>query len=124
MKHRLALLFKDSSTQKTTDCNMLYGWGDDTYGELGEHCENVSLNIPRILQFFKSLKILQISTGARHSVVIDKDNNMYCMGDNSEDQCAISARRAPHPVKILKDIQIEKIFSGENHNFGLGTEKG
>lgn len=47
-----------------------------------------------------------ISTGARHTLALDKDGNIYAMGDNSEDQCAISGRRANQPEKILKDFKV------------------
>ncbi len=44
------------------------------------------------------------------------------MGDNSEDQCAISGRRAYAPEKILKDFIAKDIFSGDSHNIAVSEE--
>ena len=44
------------------------------------------------------------------------------MGDNSEDQCAISGRRANQPEKILKDFKAVKIVSGSSHNVAVSNE--
>lgn len=41
------------------------------------------------------------------------------MGDNSENQCAISGRRAYMPEKILKNFKAEQILSGEAHNIAV-----
>lgn len=44
------------------------------------------------------------------------------MGDNSEDQCAISGRRTNTPEKVLKEFDAVKIFAGESHNVALSKE--
>jgi len=45
------------------------------------------------------------------------------MGDNSEDQCAISGRRANQPEKILKEFDATDIYAGDSHNVALSVEK-
>jgi alpha-tubulin suppressor-like RCC1 family protein len=44
------------------------------------------------------------------------------MGDNSEDQCAISGRRANEPEKILKDFDAVDIYSGDSHNIAVSDD--
>jgi alpha-tubulin suppressor-like RCC1 family protein len=44
------------------------------------------------------------------------------MGDNSEDQCAISGRRAYLPEKILKDFVAIDIIAGDSHNIAVSEE--
>lgn len=44
------------------------------------------------------------------------------MGDNSEDQCAISGRRANVPEKILKDFKVKEIYAGDSHNVTLSED--
>lgn len=44
------------------------------------------------------------------------------MGDNSEDQCAISGSRANAPELIMKDFPVTDIYSGESHNLALSED--
>jgi hypothetical protein len=44
------------------------------------------------------------------------------MGDNSEDQCAISGRRAYEPEKILKDFDAVDIYAGDSHNIAVSDD--
>lgn len=39
-------------------------------------------------------------------MVLDTSGNIFAMGDNSEDQCALSGRRANKPEKILNDFKV------------------
>lgn len=45
------------------------------------------------------------------------------MGDNSEDQCAISGRRANAPEKISKDFKVTQIYAGDSHNVTVSHDK-
>jgi alpha-tubulin suppressor-like RCC1 family protein len=74
----------------------LYGWGDGTYGELGIQ-ENLPIEKPVKIPYFQNINIIKIAAGARHTIVLDAEGSIYAMGDNSEDQCAISGRRAYEP---------------------------
>ena len=62
----------------------MFGWGDGTYGELGIQ-ENLPIEQPVSIPFFENMKIVQIATGARHTLALDRDGNIFAMGDNSED---------------------------------------
>ena len=44
------------------------------------------------------------------------------MGDNSEDQCAISGRRANEPEVILKDFLATDIFAGDSQNVAVSSD--
>ncbi len=96
----------------------IYGWGDGTYGELGV-TDDLPIEQPTQLQFFADKGIKHVATGARHTLVVDREGNIYAMGDNSEDQCAISGRRANAPEKILKAFKASKVFAGESHNIAV-----
>lgn len=101
----------------------VYGWGDGTYGELGMQ-DNLPIEKPMKIPFFENRKVAKIDSGARHTIVLDKDGNIFAMGDNSEDQCAISGRRANEPELILKDFKAVDIYAGDSHNIAISEEGG
>ncbi|XP_026851118.1 uncharacterized protein LOC6588667 [Drosophila persimilis] len=54
----------------------LYMWGWGVYGQLGQgSCENIAT--PQLVSFFKYKKILQISLGHAHSLVMCQASNSY-----------------------------------------------
>ena len=62
-------------------------------------------------------KISKIAVGARHSLVLLKDGNLYAFGDNSDGQCTGFCTRYTTPTKIIfdKKERIIDIFCGYNH---------
>ena len=40
---------------------------------------------PIILPFFRDIDVVQVAVGARHSLALDKEGEIYVMGDNSEE---------------------------------------
>ena len=53
---------------------------------------------------------------------MDSEGTIYAMGDNSEDQCAISGRRAYAPEKILKDFIATDLHAGDSHNIAVSED--
>jgi len=99
---------------------VVYGWGDGTYGELGQS-NKLPYEKATILPYFDKVKINHIAAGARHSLFLDSQGSIWAMGDNSEDQCAISGRRAIVPEKILKDFIAVKVVAGASHNVAVSS---
>ncbi|KAH8294765.1 hypothetical protein KR018_002629, partial [Drosophila ironensis] len=59
----------------------LYMWGWGVYGQLGQgSCENIAT--PQLVSFFKYKKILQISLGHAHSLVLCEASNSYKEANN------------------------------------------
>ncbi len=60
--------------------------------------------------------ICKIATGARHSLVLLKNGELYAFGDNSDGQCTGYTTRYPTPVKINFDNRekIIDVYSGYN----------
>ena len=67
----------------------LYGWGDGTYGELGDP-DMVEVYAPRKIPYFdnKNINAKYVSCGLRHSCVVSSKGEIFTFGDNTEDQCA------------------------------------
>ncbi|XP_050340209.1 uncharacterized protein LOC126766471 isoform X2 [Bactrocera neohumeralis] len=75
---------------------LLYTWGWGIYGQLGHgNCENVAE--PKIVAFFKTKKVLQVSLGHAHSVVLCQTANnpnateLYVFGSNHFGQLGIGS---------------------------------
>ena len=65
--------------------------------------------------------IKKITTGARHSMILLSNGDLFAFGDNSEGQCTGNNTRYVNPIKIELDARekIVDVFSGYNHNLIL-----
>ena len=78
--------------------------------------------------FFKDrgLYIQKISTGARHSMVLCTNGELYCFGDNSDGQCSGFEKVVDEPTLIEfedEDEFIVDIKAGFNHSIAKGLSK-
>ena len=98
------------------DDGCLYGLGDNTYGELGNKKMKCDL-FQKIPTNFES-KIKEISSGARHLLILLENGDLYCMGDNSEGQCFSYSLRLSEPIKVELETNLKVVhcFSGTTHN--------
>jgi len=81
-----------------------------------------------INSFFKDrgLNIQKISTGARHSMVLCSNGELYCFGDNSDGQCSGFEKVVDEPTLIEfedEDEFIIDIKAGFNHSIAKGLSK-
>lgn len=105
----------------------MYVLGNNTYGELGiENC--VFLDKPYRLKFFDSLtgKAVKIAAGARNSLVLLDNGELYSFGDNSDGQCTGSEARYPTPYKVHFEYRdkIIDIYSSYSHCIALSGKLG
>lgn len=96
----------------------VYSWGDNTYGELGVNSNTRNVESPSLVPFFREKKVKDIAAGARHSLVLDFEGNLYAFGDNSEGQCGFEARRAyvPESVLVGEIGHISAVWAGDSHS--------
>jgi alpha-tubulin suppressor-like RCC1 family protein len=78
--------------------------------------------------FFKErgLTIQKVSTGARHSMVLCTNGELYCFGDNSDGQCSGFEKIVDEPTLIEfedEDEIIIDIKAGFNHSIAKGLSK-
>ena len=74
----------------------------------------------------KGLKIKKLSTGARHSMVLCTNGELYCFGDNSDGQCSGFEKVINEPTLIEfedEDEFIIDINAGFNHSIAKGLSK-
>lgn len=96
----------------------IYGIGDNTYGELGPMKLSEEKFSP--LKFAKiSSPIKKICCGARHTVFLLNNGEVFAMGDNSLGQCYGFDSRIGMPIKVELNYEKGKVvdvFCGYSHN--------
>lgn len=70
----------------TDENDRLYGWGDDTKGQLALSADESYATFPKVIPYFADKKIKYCDGGDTHSVAIDYDGHIYTFGDNSSSQ--------------------------------------
>ena len=119
--------------------NIIYAVGHNDYSEFGikeEDLINASSNKNKTVIDFKegevfenkffqtnNLVIKKISTGARHSLVLCNNGQLYCFGDNSDGQCCGLEKIVNVPTLIRFDDCDEVIVdikAGFNHSIAKG----
>jgi alpha-tubulin suppressor-like RCC1 family protein len=120
--------------------DIIYAIGHNDYCEFGIKDEDLSqavLNVPHSPneylkkgetfenRFFKNnkLKITKISSGARHSLVLCENGQVYCFGDNSDSQCCGLEKIVSVPTLVrFNDVNefIVDIKAGFNHSIAKG----
>ncbi|KAH3766686.1 ADPribosylation factor subfamily protein [Pelomyxa schiedti] len=86
----------------------LYSWGCGLAGQLG-HADEVSVRIPKMLTFFSTYKVREVSCGANHSLVVVEPGQLFSFGDNLHGQLGVGdneGRNTPTFVSCLQsDVQ-------------------
>lgn len=89
------------------DKDRLYGWGDNTFGQLGALSSRTSrsqaiVSTPRGLSLhWKGKSIKQVQGGAQHTVILIYSGLVMTMGNNDVGQLGVSSITSPstsHPV--------------------------
>ena len=95
----------------------VYAWGDNYYGQLGWDYYNSSSNRPVRVVFANGVTpltcVIGVSAGANSSLALDKFRHVWCWGDNTCDQLAITitSNCSTFPAKLYNPI-----FYGENED--------
>jgi alpha-tubulin suppressor-like RCC1 family protein len=100
----------------TLDKGILYSIGNNTYGELG--VDNIALTNNKLFKLKPFTQpISKIAVGARHSLILLKNGDLYSFGDNSDSQCTGFNSRISLPTKVMwaPPDTIVDVYSGYNH---------
>lgn len=93
--------------------------GDNTYGELGiDNISTIEKPTRVTFKFNNGVGIKKLAVGARHTLILLENGELYAFGDNSEGQCTGFSTRYPSPAKIDFDHKekIIDVYSGYSHN--------
>jgi len=86
----------------------LLSWGWGIHGQLG-HDDTEIVYEPKLIKYFKKRKVVDVSAGYCHSIVLDSDGLVYSFGSNVYGQLGCGAeakvkkRNLPEPIYLIDD---------------------
>lgn len=105
-----------------TDDGRAYGWGVNNFGQLGwrDNSGHAAVNIPKSVRQLSSKRVVQISCGKQHTLVLLHDGSIYSMGDNSFGQLGIGTYEPtfePTEISSLRGLPIAQVVATGWHSF-------
>ena len=106
---------------------MIYAWGDDTYGELGNNStaqSNVPVKVSSPLGIFSNSSVTAVAAGQSHSLAL-QNGNVYTWGDNSYGQLgnnSTAQRNVPGNVSSANGFinsGVTAVAAGAYHSLAL-----
>eukprot|EP01084_Bolivina_argentea_P130910 231100_1 len=77
--------------------------------------------------FSSNIKVVDIECGAKHSLIIDDNGNLYSFGGNSYGECGIGKKgkdiESPTLIETLKQKKMVGIKCGANHSYAFDDQK-
>lgn len=104
----------DVDSLAVTSTGLLYSWGDNHYGQLGDASTQDS-NIPVLVKFRKGIKIVAAGTSYNYSMALSSAGQVYAWGYDGSGQLGVgdyTASEIPRPVKLPHGTKVAKIANG------------
>ncbi|KAG6464463.1 hypothetical protein O3G_MSEX014531 [Manduca sexta] len=102
-----------------TDGGQVYTWGNGDGYRLG-HGNLESLKVPKQIEAFQGVKIVDVSLGASHGLALAADGTLYAWGTHERAQIL---RPVPQPVQVFNtSFKANGVSSGSTHIFVWSEE--
>jgi alpha-tubulin suppressor-like RCC1 family protein len=113
------------------DGKHIWTFGNNRYGQLGLE-DNLDKNVPTEIQREEDVKIISVSCGGFHTVLLSDDDRIWTFGDNFYGQLGhgdIEERYVPTEIQrningLHKDVRIIDISCGSKHTVLLSDDGG
>jgi alpha-tubulin suppressor-like RCC1 family protein len=112
-----------------TNCGEVYAWGANGSGQIGNGCNDEYQLILMKVKCFNNERVVMISCGYWHSMVLTECGHVYSWGYNSSGQLGIGNTvnsNEPKFVTVIDEnkcnVFIEKISCGRNHSLLLSSD--
>ncbi len=110
--------------------NVIYGWGSDSYGELGNGSAPVWETTPVPVSMPKGVIPAQIAAGYDHSLAIDTNGNLYAWGTNANGELGTGSATVcfdcfsdiPVSVSLASGVKATAIAGGSSHSLAIGSD--
>ncbi len=104
----------DIDSLAVTSTGLLYSWGDNHYGQLGDASTQDS-NVPVRVHFPKGVKIVAAGVSYNYAMALTSGGQVYAWGYNGSGQLGngdYTASEVPRPVKLPRGTKVVKIANG------------
>ena len=102
---------------------LVYCWGDDAFGQLGDGSAGEPRAIPEIIH--GGFAALELAAGDVHTCARTTASTASCWGDNSYGQSGIEATSTDTPTPVQGGLQmLETLAAGARHTCGIFTSLG
>uniref|UniRef100_A0A6B2KW11 Protein kinase domain-containing protein n=1 Tax=Arcella intermedia TaxID=1963864 RepID=A0A6B2KW11_9EUKA len=97
-----------------TDEGQLYGFGENSFGQLGLACKETQFR-PRLVAAFGEKKVVDVECGLYHTMVLTDNGQLYSFGSNSYGQLGLGTtfdHDSPQLVSFFSNKKIKKLCCG------------
>jgi len=106
------------------DHGQIYGFGNNSYGQLGLGITDLSKSIPKQIKFPTSkVFITQVACGKEHTLALSSVGQIFCWGRNTHGQLGLGNKServiTPKLITSLVDCPIYKICAGSYHSVAI-----
>jgi len=100
----------------------VYGWGENTQGQLGLSDTTNRLR-PEQIKALRSMGATKIAAGRNHSLVISQKGLLLAFGSNNHGQCGVDSevKVQPQPIVVerLRELRTVDVCGGFAHTLAL-----
>ncbi|XP_052894618.1 probable E3 ubiquitin-protein ligase HERC4 [Anopheles moucheti] len=110
-----------------TNNGELYGWGSNSYGQLGIGTTNEKVPTPTLIKSLAGVPIAFIACGGNHSFVVSKSGAIFGWGKNTFGQLGLNdlnSRCYPTQLRTLRSLGVRYISCGDDFSVFLTNEGG
>ncbi|KAL5242836.1 hypothetical protein ACI65C_010246 [Semiaphis heraclei] len=110
-----------SHTIVSTENNIVYGFGDNSDGQLGQSVADVSYSdVPIEVTRFNDKNIIQLSAGSYHTAVLIENGDVYVWGSNGDRQLGLNSIdedsvNVSVPTIVPIALPVVYVSCGHNH---------
>ena len=108
---------------------MLYAWGDNTYGELGNNStpdSTIDSTTPVPVQLPAGVSARSVVAGRDHSLAVGSDGHVYAWGANTFGQLGTGSSggysTTPELVRLPAGVSALSVSAGRNHSLAVGSD--
>ena len=108
----------DNHTIAITQGGGVYGWGSNTFGQLGTDKIPFALSPVRV-EFFRKVRVVGCAAGALHSICYTEDDEVFAFGCNKSGQLGVAEDKVqsatPRKVALDKPLRLRKTMSKKEY---------
>jgi len=102
----------------------VFAWGSDDHGQCGHNTGSITCPVPKMVRGLGHHCVVQVSTGASHTLCLSNSGDLFAFGDNSHGQLGLGSKAlgnvlTPRRIDFLKGLPIRAISCGAQHSVAV-----